>query len=63
MGGMGDSGLGRRHGDEGLLKYTESQTIAEQRMLGLGAPRGWSDERWMGTLAAAIGTMKRLGLK
>ncbi len=63
MGGMGDSGLGRRHGDEGLLKYTESQTIAEQRMLGLGAPQGWSDERWTGLLATAIGTMKRLGLK
>ena len=31
MGGMGDSGLGRRHGDEGLLKYTESQTVATQR--------------------------------
>jgi succinate-semialdehyde dehydrogenase/glutarate-semialdehyde dehydrogenase len=31
MGGMGDSGLGRRHGDEGLLKYTESQTVAVQR--------------------------------
>lgn len=63
MGGMGDSGLGRRHGDEGLLKYTESQTIAEQRMLGLGAPQGWTDERWTGLLASAIGTMKRLGLK
>jgi succinate-semialdehyde dehydrogenase/glutarate-semialdehyde dehydrogenase len=63
MGGMGDSGLGRRHGDEGLVKYTESQTIAEQRMLGLGAPRGWSDERWTSALASAISAMKRLGLK
>ena len=63
MGGMGDSGLGRRHGDEGLLKYTESQTVAEQRFLGLGTPRGWTDERWSGVLASAIGTMKRLGLK
>jgi len=63
MGGMGDSGLGRRHGDEGLLKYTESQTVAEQRLLGLGTPRGWTDERWSGVLASAIGTMKRLGLK
>ena len=40
MGGMGDSGLGRRHGDEGLLKYTESQTVATQRILGFGAPLG-----------------------
>ncbi|MYS16012.1 aldehyde dehydrogenase family protein, partial [Streptomyces sp. SID4982] len=28
MGGMGDSGLGRRHGAEGILKYTEAQTVA-----------------------------------
>ena len=42
MGGMGDSGLGRRHGDEGLLKYTESQTIATQRLLGFGPPFGWT---------------------
>ncbi len=35
IGGMGISGLGgRRHGSEGLLKYTETQTIAAQR----GAP-------------------------
>jgi succinate-semialdehyde dehydrogenase / glutarate-semialdehyde dehydrogenase len=31
MGGMGDSGLGRRHGPEGLQKFTESQTVAWQR--------------------------------
>jgi succinate-semialdehyde dehydrogenase/glutarate-semialdehyde dehydrogenase len=36
MGGMGDSGLGRRHGVEGIRKYTESQTIAEQRLMPLG---------------------------
>ncbi|MBI1350570.1 MAG: aldehyde dehydrogenase family protein [Actinomycetales bacterium] len=63
MGGMGDSGLGRRHGDEGLLKYTESQTVAAQRILGFGPPFGWSDERWTETLATAFSVMKRLGLK
>lgn len=63
MGGMGDSGLGRRHGDEGLLKYTESQTIATQRLLGFGPPFGWTDERWGETIATAFGLMKRLGLK
>ncbi len=36
MGGMGDSGLGRRHADEGLLRYTEAQTIAVQRFVPLG---------------------------
>lgn len=63
MGGMGDSGLGRRHGDEGLLKYTESQTVATQRLLGFGAQFGLTDERWLGALASTLGIMKRLGLK
>ena len=35
MGGRKLSGLGRRHGSAGLLRYTESQTIAVQRV-GLG---------------------------
>ena len=63
MGGFGDSGLGRRHGDEGLLKYTESQTIAVQRALGFGAQFGWSDETWMNAMATVFGTFKKLGLK
>ena len=63
MGGMGDSGLGRRHGDEGLLKYTESQTIATQRFLGFDPQFGWSDERWLNTLAGALSVMKKAGLK
>jgi succinate-semialdehyde dehydrogenase/glutarate-semialdehyde dehydrogenase len=33
MGGMKASGLGRRHGREGLLKYTEPQTIAVRSRL------------------------------
>ncbi|MEE4025545.1 succinic semialdehyde dehydrogenase [Gordonia sp. PKS22-38] len=44
MGGMGISGVGRRHGEEGLLKYTEPQTVAEQRFIGIdrapGIPQG-----------------------
>jgi succinate-semialdehyde dehydrogenase/glutarate-semialdehyde dehydrogenase len=35
MGGRKDSGMGRRHGDEGLLRFTDSQTIAVQRGIGL----------------------------
>ena len=63
MGGMGASGLGRRHGDEGMLKYTEAQTIATQRALGFGPQFGWSDERWGDTLAGAMRLMKQLGVK
>ena len=39
MGGMGQSGLGRRHGAEGIRKYTEAQTVAEQRVVPI-APLG-----------------------
>jgi succinate-semialdehyde dehydrogenase/glutarate-semialdehyde dehydrogenase len=63
MGGMGDSGLGRRHGDEGLLKYTEVQTIAVQRALGYGPQFGLSDQRWGEVLSSVVGLFKRVGLK
>ena len=40
---MKDSGLGRRHGSEGILKYTEAQTVAQQRMHADGAVvRAWT---------------------
>jgi succinate-semialdehyde dehydrogenase/glutarate-semialdehyde dehydrogenase len=32
IGGMRDSGLGRRHGPEGIQRYTEPQTITTQRI-------------------------------
>jgi succinate-semialdehyde dehydrogenase/glutarate-semialdehyde dehydrogenase len=62
MGGMKDSGLGRRHGQEGLLKYTEVQNVATARLLGAGAPYGLSDEAWAAALAAALRAMRKLGL-
>ena len=40
MGGMKDSGLGRRHGLEGILKYTEAQAVAIQRVVPAFAPFG-----------------------
>ena len=44
---MKDSGLGRRHGREGILKYTEAQTVAAQRLLGFAAPpSGCPSETW-----------------
>jgi succinate-semialdehyde dehydrogenase/glutarate-semialdehyde dehydrogenase len=46
MGGMKQSGVGRRHGVAGLLKYTESQTIARQRWMKLGPQWGMNDKGW-----------------
>ncbi len=40
MGGMKASGVGRRHGADGILKYTESQTVSTARVINLDAPLG-----------------------
>lgn len=42
MGGMKASGLGRRHGVEGIQKYTEVQTVAVQRLWPIAPPPGVS---------------------
>ncbi len=61
MGGFGASGLGRRHGVEGILQYTQSQTIATQNALGFGPPFGLSDEKWGNLLTTSLGLMKKIG--
>jgi succinate-semialdehyde dehydrogenase/glutarate-semialdehyde dehydrogenase len=38
MGGMKDSGLGRRHGAAGILKFTEAQTVSVQRLIAIAPP-------------------------
>ncbi len=63
MGGMKNSGVGRRHGSEGLLKYTEVQTIASQRWVGFEPVMGMSYEKYAATISGALKTMRRLRLK
>jgi succinate-semialdehyde dehydrogenase/glutarate-semialdehyde dehydrogenase len=63
MGGMKASGLGRRHGVEGLMKYTESQAVAVQKGIGFGAPFGRTDEQWAGLMTAAFSSLKALRVK
>ncbi|MFB7230355.1 succinic semialdehyde dehydrogenase [Streptomyces fimicarius] len=63
MGGMGDSGLGRRHGAEGILKYTEPQTVAHQRIQGFTPPAGISPETWAALLTGALKALKAVGAR
>jgi len=61
MGGMGASGQGRRHGSEGLLKYTETQTVAVQKIGPAFAPLGgMTYERYQGFLNRALKVLKHL---
>ncbi|HEX3005660.1 MAG TPA: succinic semialdehyde dehydrogenase [Angustibacter sp.] len=63
MGGMRASGLGRRHGAEGIVKYTESQNVTVQRLLGFGPPLGLGYERWAQVLTVLVRMLKRVGVR
>ncbi|MGX1673537.1 aldehyde dehydrogenase family protein [Streptomyces sp. NPDC055400] len=65
MGGMGDSGLGRRHGAEGIRKYTESRTIATQRLLPLGPAKAGQSavERFVRRTDGQLALLRRLGVR
>ncbi|MEW2080577.1 succinic semialdehyde dehydrogenase [Streptomyces sp. NPDC005283] len=63
MGGMKDSGLSRRHGSEGILKYTEAQTVAQQRLMPLGPSFGMDDEKYAAFMSASLKAMKALRLR
>ncbi|MFF4657127.1 succinic semialdehyde dehydrogenase [Streptomyces sp. NPDC001381] len=58
MGGMKDSGLGRRHGSEGILKYTEAQTVAQQRLLPMAPALGMNDEKYAEFMSRSLRLMK-----
>lgn len=60
MGGMKESGYGRRNGAEGLLKYTESQSIALQRGLRLRPPRFVPPKLWATGMTAGLRVLRRL---
>ncbi len=60
MGGMKDSGLGRRHGAEGLLKYTESQNIASSRMSPIMPPMNLPMETTQQVMSILLRVMKHV---
>ncbi|CAN5411957.1 succinic semialdehyde dehydrogenase [soil metagenome] len=61
MGGMRESGLGRRQGSEGVLRYTETQSVATQRLLRFGPMFGLSDERFAQVMTAQSRLLNKLG--
>jgi succinate-semialdehyde dehydrogenase/glutarate-semialdehyde dehydrogenase len=60
MGGMRESGLGRRQGPEGIHRYTEAQTVATQRLLPFRPVLGMSEERYAKTLTLVLRLLKKL---
>ena len=64
LSGWKESGLGCRHGAEGILKYTQTQTVALERFLPIG-PARWMDAsvhaRWMTRLVKWLRHIRVLG--
>ncbi|WP_051259336.1 succinic semialdehyde dehydrogenase [Schaalia suimastitidis] len=61
MGGMKSSGIGRRHGREGITKYTEPQTIATQRLMNIQAPNTIGEERWATVMSLWLRMLRTFG--
>lgn len=62
-GGVKASGLGHRHGVEGLFQFTDAHTIAEQHLVPI-APGGLLDQsRFARTLTSVFGVMRALRMK
>ncbi|MDQ3156572.1 MAG: succinic semialdehyde dehydrogenase [Actinomycetota bacterium] len=59
MGGMRQSGLGRRHGSEGILRYTEPQSIASQSLIPVSGPRFLSAKKNAGFMTFALRFLRR----
>lgn len=60
MGGMKASGLGRRHGEAGLLRYTEAQTVATQLVASLDSRFGLPRNVRGRLVGASLGLLGRL---
>ncbi len=63
MGGMGRSGLGRRHGAEGLLKYTDAQTVARLRFPVSDPQPGQPRDQYVKATAGAIRWLARARIR
>ncbi len=61
MGGWGESGLGRRHGTEGLLQTTWSQTVARQRIWPVSEYGPVTGSRYRAVMTAALRGLKLSG--
>jgi hypothetical protein len=61
MGGMRQSGIGRRQGSEGVLRFTEPQSVATQRVMRISPSMGMSDAMYAKVMTANLRLLKKLG--
>jgi succinate-semialdehyde dehydrogenase/glutarate-semialdehyde dehydrogenase len=61
MGGMKESGGGRRHGAEGILRFTDAQIVARQRAIDMALPTGVAGDRVAVACTAGLRLLRALG--
>lgn len=61
MGGMRSSGMGRRQGSEGILRYTEAQSVATLRLMRLAPMGPMSDKTYADLMVTGLRVLKKLG--
>ncbi|KRF19094.1 succinate-semialdehyde dehydrogenase [Nocardioides sp. Soil797] len=62
-GGVKQSGVGGRHGDQGLLKYTDCQNVGILRKQVMGAPEGASFEDNVKQQITGLRVMRKLNIR
>ena len=60
MGGWKDSGVGSRHGEHGILKYTNVQTVSIQHIVPIARPSHISPTAYARTMTAVMRILQRL---
>jgi succinate-semialdehyde dehydrogenase/glutarate-semialdehyde dehydrogenase len=58
MGGFKESGVGRRHGAPGLLRFTEAQTVAVERVVPISRLPFLDNERYAQVMSLAIRALR-----
>ncbi|MCR6484952.1 succinic semialdehyde dehydrogenase [Amycolatopsis sp. OK19-0408] len=62
-GGVKSSGVGARHGDQGLLKYTDGKNLAVLKKQVMGARPGQSYEKYVEGMLSGLKLMRRLRIR
>ena len=62
-GGVKQSGVGARHGDQGLLKYTDVQNLAVLKKQVMGARPGQAYDDYVKQMLTSLKMMRRLRIR
>ena len=62
-GGVKQSGVGARHGDQGLLKYTDAKNVAVLKKQVMGARPGQDYDAYVKQMLSSLKLMRRLRVR